>query len=165
MNHRDLTWRKAGKQGIKTSLRQGFTLVEVMFASMIALLLTLVLFETFSVCQRIAADIKWRLAADALAYDLAWETFNRQTSWFVDSIKEDAAEWAEVPAERTSVWYKGGGEAYYMRSITPVGEPITHWVIRTNVQWPVPGGGSVRLPDDYVIERYHADRNVFRAGL
>lgn len=164
MNHRALTWRRAGRKGRQTSSRQGFTLVEVMFASVIALLLTLVLFETFSVCQRIAADIKWRLAADALAYDLAWETFNRQTSCFVDSIGEDVAEWAEVPEERTSVWYKGGA-AYYMRSITPVGEPITHWVIRTNVQWPVPGGGSVRLPNDYVIERYRADRNVFRAGL
>ncbi len=90
--------------------RGGFTLVEVVFASAIALLLFLSLFETLSVCQRMAANIKWRLAADALAYDLAWDTFNKQVAWFDTNVTSNRAGWYPVPAERTSVWYVGGGQ-------------------------------------------------------
>lgn len=138
-------------------------MVEVMFASAIALLLFLVLFETLMVCQRLAADIKWRMAADTLAYDLAWETFNKQTAWFDTRVTAATAEWAEVPAERTSVWYPEG-KAYYFRSVTPFGVPASNWVIKTNVQWPRPGGGSSRLPHDYEIVRFRSDRNLFRAA-
>lgn len=134
-----------------------------MFASAIALLLFLILFETLTVCQRLAANVKWRLAADALAYDLAWETFNKQTAWFDTRVTVAQAGWHEVPAERTSVWY-ASGKAYYFRSITPNGVPASNWVIRTNVQWPLPGSGSAQLGRDYEVVRFRCDRNLFRAS-
>jgi prepilin-type N-terminal cleavage/methylation domain-containing protein len=148
---------------MKADNQAGFTLTEVMFASAITLLLFLVLFETLSVCQRLAANVKWRLAADALAYDVAWETFNKQTAWFDTRVTAAQAEWREVPKERTSVWY-ADGKAYYFRSITPSGVPASNWVIRTNVQWPLPGKGNARLARDYEVVRFRADRNLFRAA-
>jgi len=139
----------------------GFTLVEVMFASSIALLLFLVLFETLMVCQRMAANVKWRLAADMIAFDTAWDTFNRQLSWFDTQVTNAQAAWTPIASERTSVW--AAGTAYVYVSITPSGVPSTNWIIRTNVQWPLPSGGYARLPDDYRVVRYRNDRNLFRA--
>lgn len=143
-------------------LRGGFTLVEVMFASTVSLLLFLVLLESLTVCQRMAANIKWRLAADAIAYDTAWKIFNEQTEWFETRFNaEGQATWEAVPVETSSVWYGGQAASVYW-SVTPVGMPTGKWSIRTNVQWPVPGGRSERLPADYVIERCRAERNQFR---
>lgn len=147
--------------GRKKRVAHGFTLVEVMFASSIALLLFLVLFEALMVCQRMAAKVKWRLAADLVAYDVAWDTFNRQLAWFDTQVTNAQAAWTPLPSERTSVWV--GGTAYVYLSITPSGIPTTNWVIRTNVQWPLPNGGYERLPDDYCVVRYRTDRNLFRA--
>jgi type II secretory pathway pseudopilin PulG len=144
------------------SRKSGFTLVEVMFASAIALFLFLTMLETLSVCRRIAADVKWRLAADAIAYDAAWAMFNQQTAWFDTQFPLAKAQWESVPAEQTSVWY-GGGTASLFWSVTPVGVPTTKWIITANVQWPVAGNKFAKLPKDYVIERHRADRNLFRA--
>lgn len=144
------------------SRKSGFTLVEVMFASAIALFLFLTMLETLSVCRRIASDVKWRLAADAIAYDAAWAMFNQQTAWFDTQFSLAQAKWEAVPAEQTSVWY-GGGAASLFWSVTPVGVPTTKWIIKTNVQWPVAGSKFAKLPKDYVIERHRADRNLFRA--
>jgi prepilin-type N-terminal cleavage/methylation domain-containing protein len=144
--------------------RGGFTLIEVMLASAISLLLLMSLLETLSACRRMAANVKWRLAADALAYDTAWAYFNEQTTWFDEHFPEAQAKWETVPAARTSVWLDQQRASLYW-SVTPVGVPTTKWVIRTNVQWPLPNGGFSKLPNDYVIERYRADRNLFRAKL
>lgn len=141
-------------------LRSGFTLIEVLFASTISLLLFLTLLETLSVCQRMASNIKWRLAADAVAYDTAWRVFNQQTAWF-DAYNLNTSPWATVPADATSVWY-GGKPAYVWCSVKPVDVPTTKWVITTNVKWPLPGDRSAELPRDYVIERCRSDRNLFR---
>ncbi len=140
--------------------KRGFTLVEVMFASAVAMLLFLSLFETLSVCQRMAADLKWRLAADELAYDKAWEVFNYRTEWF-NGCTSASSVWYEVPSDRTSVWY-AGGKAYYNLSITPVGLPISNWVIRTTVKWPLPTGSYASLPQDYRVVRMRNERNLFR---
>ncbi len=150
-----------GGQGPDRRSRSGFTLVEVMFASTLALLLFLVLLETLSVCRRIASDIKWRLAADALAYDVAWDVFNRKTSWFEANVTQAQAAWWAVPTNRTSVWISGQ-KAYYYQAIVPVGTPATHWQIIADVQWPLPDGGVARLSQPYVVERHRADRNLFR---
>lgn len=163
MNHiQSHPFGKRDRKPYRSRLNGGFTLVEVMFASSIALTLILVLFETLSLCRNMAADIKWRLAADALAYDLAWETFNKQTVWFEKKIVTATAEWKQVPVERTSVWLPGG-EAFYFRSITPDGVPPTRWIIKTNIQWPLPGNTAARLPQDYEVIRYRCDRNLFRS--
>ena len=142
--------------------RKGFTLVEVLFASTISLMLLVSLLETLSACRRMAANVKGHLAADALAYDTAWAYFNEQTTWFDAQFPEARAKWEPVPAERSSAWSENRPASLFW-SVTPVGVPTTHWIIRTNVQWPLPNGGFARLPNDYVIERCRADRNLFRA--
>lgn len=152
-------WRSSPRRRTEQD-RQGFTLVEVMFASSIALLLFLSLFETLSVCQRMAADLKWRLTADALAYDKAWEVFNYKTEWFNGYTSASSA-WYVVSSDQTSVWY-AGGKAYYNLSITPVGSPISNWVIRTTVKWPLPSGSYAALPQDYRVVRMRNERNLFR---
>ena len=154
--------RAQGVSRLRRAKQGGFTLVEVMLASAISLLLLMSLLETLSACRRMAADVKWRLAADALAYDTAWAYFNEQTAWFDERFPEAQAKWETVPADRTSVWFDKQLASLYW-SVTPVGVPTTKWIIRTNVQWPLPGGGFSKLPDDYVIERCRADRNLFRA--
>lgn len=154
-------WRVKDPQ-VRCLRQKGFTLVEVLFASTISLLLLVSLLETLSACRRMAANVKWHLAADALAYDTAWAYFNEQTAWFDSQFSEAHAKWEPVPAERSSAWSEKRPASLFW-SVTPVGVPTTHWIIRTNVQWPLPNGGFARLPNDYVIERYRADRNLFRA--
>lgn len=155
------TFVGVGRQGPTRRTKDGFTLVEVIFASTLTMLLFLVLLETLSVCRRIAADIKWRLAADALAYDVAWDVFNRKTSWFEANATQAQAAWLAVPTNRTSVWVNGQ-KAYYYQAVIPVGTPATHWQIIADVQWPLPDGGAARLSQPYVVERHRADRNLFR---
>ena len=138
----------------------GFTLVEVMFASALALLLILSLLQTIMFCNRKSSDIKWRLAADAIAFDETWEIFNRQTEWFDTEVTEAQADWIAIDADRTSVWY-GNKTAYLLRSITPYGVPASNWVIRANVVWPIQFGSYKRLPTDYEIVRCRSDRNIF----
>ncbi len=134
-----------------------------MFASSLALMLVLSLFETISLCRRMTADIKWRLAADAIAFDEAWDIYNRQTAWFDTAVTVAQAEWAPIAAERTSVWC-GERTAYLFRSITPNGMPASNWVIRTDVQWPLPSGNFARLSRNCEVIRGRSDRNLFRAA-
>lgn len=138
-------------------------MTEVVFASSISLLLFLVLLDTLSFCRRSAANLKWRLAADAFAYDQAWEFFNKKTSWFESEAMFASSEWKPVPEERTTAWLSGQPEpARYNLSITPIGSPVTHWQISTSVQWPLPEGGWGEMTEPYIIERHRVDRNLFR---
>lgn len=139
----------------------GFTLTEFLFASTLALLLFLIMLEALFFCRRSAANIKWRLAADALAYDIALERFNLKTDWFESNATTAQADWKPVPAERTSVWLNGQ-PAYYYCAIIPVGTPAAYWQILVDVQWPLLDGRTARLPQPYLMERHRADRNLFR---
>lgn len=131
-----------------------------MFASTIALFLFLSLFESLSFCQRMAARLKYRLAADAIAFDAAWEVYNRQLTWF-EKQTSDVVEkaWTGVPAEKTSVWPAAAAHLYL--GVSPRGDPPTNWVITAKVQWPLPNGGSDLL--GYEVVRARSDRNLFRA--
>jgi len=144
----------------------GFTLVEVMFASSLGLLLFLVLFETLLFCRRSAANLRWQLTADALAFDAAWDVLNRKTEWFDLNATPTAfpAGWQAVPPDRSSAFLRTGTPAYYLE-VQPMGRPVTHWQIIANVQWPLPNGGARRLAQPYILERHRADRNLFRSGL
>ena len=157
-NHLKPTRGTAVFPEVKTNC--GFTLVEVMVASALVLLLFTTLFKTISFCNKSSSNIKWRLAADAIAFDEAWLIFNRQTEWFDTTITAAQAEWVRLDADRTSVWYGDKG-AYLFRSITPHGIPASNWVIRTSLQWPVAHGGFEQLPSDYEIVRHRCDRRVF----
>ena len=72
------------------SRSSGFSLVELVFTSSIGLMLILVLFESLLFCRRTAADMRCRLAADTLAFDVAWDVFNRQTQWFDTNASDPA---------------------------------------------------------------------------
>ena len=148
---------------ISGSRKGGFTLLEVVFASSISLLLFLTLLETLSVCKRMASNVKWRLAADAIAYDTAWDKFNLYTTpqSFSDAFPKATNAWLEIPANQAPDWY-GGGKAYKYWEITPVGVPASNWIIRSSVRWPLPGGGGKFSTNTfYVIERYWINRKLF----
>ena len=57
--------------------KRGFTLVEVMVAGAILALLTCALLEGIIVAVKVSRDNSRHLAAEALAFDLAWLHFNR----------------------------------------------------------------------------------------
>ena len=57
--------------------KRGFTLVEVMVAGAILAMLTCALLEGIIVAVKISRDSSRHLAAEALAFDLAWLHFNR----------------------------------------------------------------------------------------
>ncbi len=57
--------------------RGGFTLVEVMLASAIAVLMTLALMEGIVVAAKISHENSQLLAADAFAWDTAWRWMNK----------------------------------------------------------------------------------------
>ena len=59
----------------------GFSLVEVMVASGILLVVVLTIYESVLFCNRVAYDVKSRLAAEAIAFDTAWELYNKQLRW------------------------------------------------------------------------------------
>ncbi|MFO7937807.1 MAG: prepilin-type N-terminal cleavage/methylation domain-containing protein [Kiritimatiellia bacterium] len=144
----------------KSDRNSGFTLIELMFASSLALLLILTLFESIATCRNICNSIKWQLAADEIAFDEAWEIFNRHTEWFETSVPAAQSDWSVVDSQMTSVWH-GGQQAYLLRSITPLGMPANRWVIRTNVAWPVGNGNYKALTTDHTIIRYQSDRRIF----
>lgn len=59
------------------SAKRGFTLAEVMVAGAILALLTCALLEGIIVAVRVSRENTRHLAAEALAFDLAWLHFNR----------------------------------------------------------------------------------------
>ncbi|MDD4102123.1 MAG: hypothetical protein PHU80_05760 [Kiritimatiellae bacterium] len=153
----------------KTRPASGFTLVEFVFASSLALLLFMVMLEALFFCRRNAALVKGRLAADAFAYDLALDLFNRKTEWFEQNASTNIAEWFSLPPERTSAWSYSDRSASAFYWIAPSGgTPPSQWTIVTDVQWPLAGGGWARLnPTNgaapiYQMERRSIDRNLFR---
>ena len=147
----------------------GFTLLEVLFASTVMLVLFLALFETLLFCRRSAADLRCRIAADALAYDVAWEVFNRKTTWFDRQVTADRSAWYPVPPDFSSSFPTGTAQtAVYNLTILRQpegGGAVTHWRIITDVRWPRPSGGWGRLAQPYAVDRYRAERNLFRTGL
>ena len=145
---------------------RGFSLVELVFTSSIGLMLILVLFESLLFCRRTAADMRCRLAADTLAFDVAWDVFNRQTQWF-DTNASDPADfpirWGWVPATRATAFAGvSTNDIQCFLSVRPNGTPITSWEIMTDVRWRQPNGGWVQLPQPYRLERHRVNRNYFR---
>jgi hypothetical protein len=105
--------------------------------------------------------VKSRLAAEAIAFDTAWELYNKQLLWLRQRAPVAMAGWEAVDPEQYDVW--GDRDAAVYWAILPQGLPPTNWVFRTNVQWPnATGGGASMLPQDFVIERARTERNVFR---
>ena len=154
-----------GNRSATFDSRSGFTLTEVMFASTLALFLFLVLLEALTFCRRSAANLKWRLAADAFAYDVVWDTFNHQTKWLESNdIYHKTPSWQKVPKEKTSVWLRGD-DVYYRLIINPDSIPTTYWDISVDVAWPTLNGGSQSLPQPCTVRRYGVSRNTFRNTL
>lgn len=148
-------------RGAKGRGRAGFTLVEVMVASGLLLVLVLTLYESVLFCNRVAYDVKSRLAAEAIAFDTGWELYNKQLLWLKLRAPVAMAGWEPVDPEQYDVW--GDRDAAVFWAILPQGLPPTNWVFRTNVQWMnASGGGASMLPHDFVIERSRTERNVFR---
>jgi len=125
------------------------------------LLLFLVLFETLIVCNRMAANLKWRLAADSIAFDKVWELFNKQLTEFDAITVKTSNNWEVLSSDKTSVWPNGNAQLYW--SIAPCGVPTTNWVINTNVRWKLPSGETAYLPNAYTLVRSKNKRNSFRA--
>ncbi len=149
------------KRALKTD-RGGFTLVEVMVASGLALLLTLAIFESVLYCNRLAYDVKSRLAADAIAFDTVWEMFNRQLEWFDGQVFATSS-WTSLDTENYDAWGVNGSQVFVFSAVIPQGLPPTNWLLRANVEWPdLSGGGVKTLPRDYEVIRARTQRNVFR---
>lgn len=77
-------------------MRKGFTLVEAMLASAILGFSALVLFEGVVVAARIAHENSEVLAAEAVAWDAVWKTFNVNRSRIeigtvTETLADDAA--------------------------------------------------------------------------
>ena len=147
--------------------RAGFSLVEVMVASGILLFLVLTIYESVLFCNRVAYDVKSRLAAEAIAFDTAWELYNLPLPWLKKyaraPLPPDVSGWKFVDPEDYDVWGARSGEVLVRWMILPQGSPPTNWVICTNVQWPNgTGGGHSMLPKDFRLERSKTDRNRFR---
>lgn len=139
---------------------RGFTVIEFVIASSIVMLLFLACIETLLFYRRVAADIRWRIAANNVAYDTAWEVFNRPTTWF-ETVNVATGRWTVVTTNQTSAFRSG--QAMSLISVTPVGMPVTHWVIQSDVVWDrLPMGGEGRLAQPLTIERQRVIRNVFR---
>lgn len=141
---------------------EGFTLLEVVLASAILFLAFLMLFDGLLFCRRMAARLKWRLAADAIAQDIAWSVFSRKTEWFQNDAAAVAPGWHVVPAEMSSAW-NGSEEVFYFLAIVPSNSPPTSWSIETDVQWLTFGGGTARLAVPCRLERHPTERNLFRS--
>lgn len=142
--------------------RAGFTLVETLVASGVAMLLSLTIFETVLFCNRVAYDVKSRLTADAIAFDTVWELYNRPLSWFENQAAQPVSMWEPVDVNVYDTWGDRSGQTFVFWSVTPVGRPPTRWVLRANVMWPdISVTGVRQLPQDYEIVRAHTNRKLF----
>ncbi len=145
----------------------GFTLIEVVLASALGLMLMLALYEGLLFCRRSAANIRYHLAADAVAFDTVWDVFNRKTDWFDSNVGAGISEWKALPAERSTAFISEPGRApSFFLQIDPVfsGSSPPHWTITVDVQWPITSGAWRRLPQRFVVDRYRVDRNLSRTG-
>lgn len=154
--------------GAKGRGRDGFSLIEVMVASGILLVLVLSIYESVLFCNRVAYDVKARLAAEAIAFDTAWELYNLPLDWLKKyartPLPPDPSGWKFVNPEDYDAWGGLSDEVLVRWMVLPQGSPPTNWVIYTNVQWPnAMGGGHSMLTKDFRIERAKTDRNTFRA--
>ncbi len=70
----------------RVSKRIGFTLVEMMFAAAMLVVATMALFGGISYCARATHDESQFLAADAYAFDVAWQRFNEDFENYVPRI-------------------------------------------------------------------------------
>lgn len=153
-----------------TDGRAGFTLTEVMIASGLMMILSLAIFESVLFCSRLAYDIKSRLAADAIAWDAAWDLFNNPLTWFktagyseinsdIDGMPLDAFafEVCEDP-DAYSAWGDRTEDVRVVRQVLPNGAPATNWTIRVKVQWPSLSGGAVGEMSNQVL-RARINRN------
>lgn len=132
-----------------------------MFASTLSLFLFLVMIEALMFCHRSAANLKWRLAAEAFAYDETWEAFNHQPQWLTDNdILHKTPAWTAMPADRASVWLDSR-KVFYLQLITPNSD-ATYWDITTQVRWPTESGGTAQLATPVTVRRYLTAHNVFR---
>lgn len=90
------------------------------------------------------ADIKYRLAADAVAFDLAWDVYNRPLSWFETNTVALSNNWKLDVSRMTTVWSTGRSFVLYTVTPSPLTGVASNWVITTNVKWPPPLGRPVQ---------------------
>ena len=151
-------------------MRGGFTLSEVMVASAVVVVLALTFFEAVIFLNRMAYDVKSRLAADAVAFDTAWRTFNRPLSWFEKEGSEFVGGLTTItPLDRSvsDAWGDRSSQVLVRQMVLPQGVPATNWVITVNVEWPraSAGAGTARVEtfrEPYTISRMRTNRRVFR---
>ena len=114
--------------------RNGFSLVEVMLAGSLLCLVTLALFEGIIVGARVVHEDSEVLAADSLAWDVAWKRFNEDYSrnfrpgQLPFTLEENISS-NRMPA----LWYEGSApKCYTVISNSP---DRTGRVIDVNVEW------------------------------
>jgi hypothetical protein len=143
----------------------GFTLIEAMMASGIALLLSLTVFEAVLFCNRTAYNVKSRLTADAIAFDMVWDLYNRQLSWLETQAAQPISGWDVVDPAVYDAWGNRSSQVFVFWSVVPEGLPPRRWVLRSNVIWPdVSGNGVRQLPQDYETARMRTNRKLFSSA-
>ena len=173
---------------MKTSKQGGFTFVEVLITSFLCVMLFIAAFEGMTFCKQSARATAALSGAEALAYDVLMDYFNRPLKWFTykSSKYEPSSELDElfpgVDIELDEKIIKGyfpqGMEVDDVVCNVSIekhcdpgigGNPWHGWKISVNVQWRTPGvpglitrsgrsGRWHRLPRPLTIKRTVLER-------
>ena len=145
------------KPGDSIIFNQGFTIIEVVYASAIAALAVLALYSTIMIGYAMICANQQRLEAEALAFDKTLEIFN--TYAFTNAVLATNLPPAFPPAGASLL--PSNSEIRVM--ITPnIGAPYK-WDVEVRIKrdrfWP--GGRTVALTNDliYRVTRYDIGRN------
>lgn len=121
--------------GVQKPRKAGFTLVEVLVAGAILALLTCAALEGVIVAVRISHENAQHLAAEALAFDLAWLHFNRDY--------EDLRRSALSTGSKTITYANAAGLAPTLAAVAPtarvqlssVNGEVSGVLIHSEVAW------------------------------
>lgn len=160
-------------------MRKGVTLVEVMLAVSMICLVSLGLFEAVILATRITHENSEFLAADALAWDIAWKRFNESYEDLSASVRGysnpivDTVDTSRGREESAApvLWYGNDCPVKVYTVITNatyrIGSTQSEWVnglnIHVNVEWgPSNNRRSLSSVRNKRTKNYNHDIGIFR---
>jgi len=156
---RAITLNQMSKLGDLIPVTSGFTILEVVYASAIAVLAVLSLYSMIMIGYAMICANQQRLDAEALAFDKTLEIFN--TYDFAGAVLATSLPPASPPAVSL---LPGNSEIRAMITPTITGTNAPYkWDVEVRVKrdrfWP--GGKTVTLTNDliYRVTRYAVERN------
>lgn len=154
-------------------MRSGFSIAECMLTGSLICLLALVSFEGIIAASRIVHENSEFLAADALAWDVAWKRFNESPSelqsvqrpWTNPVVDQDVTSRGRDQSAAPALWYGANNPVQVYSVITNAADGLGV-MIHVNVEWGPAGHRRALSPvSGKRLKHFNHDIGVYRSKL